>query len=204
MFNSKIIGFGHYLPSKVLKNNDFTKFVDTSDEWIFSRTGIKQRHIASKDELTSDLAIKASESAIKSMVEMLIPISFIITPNIPEASIISETKINSIESAKIAAKKIVKLGAKTCIVKGGHFEGPPIDVFYDGKKYETFKSKRINTKNTHGTGCTFSAAIAAYIAKGEDVISAISKSKNYINSAIQENFLIGKGHGPLNHFYKQI
>tara|TARA_B100000686_G_C16587061_1_gene861253 strand:- start:37 stop:993 length:957 start_codon:yes stop_codon:yes gene_type:complete len=66
MFNSKIIGFGHYLPSKVLKNNDFTKFVDTSDEWIFSRTGIKQRHIASKDELTSDLAIKASESAIKS------------------------------------------------------------------------------------------------------------------------------------------
>ncbi|GIS68119.1 MAG: hydroxymethylpyrimidine/phosphomethylpyrimidine kinase [Chloroflexota bacterium] len=145
-----------------------------------------------------------SESAIKSMVEMLIPISFIITPNIPEASIISETKINSIESAKIAAKKIVKLGAKTCIVKGGHFEGPPIDVFYDGKKYETFKSKRINTKNTHGTGCTFSAAIAAYIAKGEDVISAISKSKNYINSAIQENFLIGKGHGPLNHFYKQI
>ena len=145
-----------------------------------------------------------SESAIKSMIKMLIPISFIITPNIPEASIISETKINSIESAKIAAKKIVKLGAKACIVKGGHFDGPPIDVFYDGKKYETFKSERINTKNTHGTGCTFSAAIAAYIAKGEDIISAISKSKNYINSAIQENFLIGKGYGPLNHFYKQI
>ena len=67
------------------------------------------------------------------------------------------TKINSIESSNIAAKKIVKVGAKTCIVKGGHFEGPPIDVFYDGKKYETFKSKRINTKITHGTGCTFSA-----------------------------------------------
>ena len=145
-----------------------------------------------------------SESAIKSMIKMLIPISFIITPNIPEASIISKTKIHSIESAKIAAKKIVKLGAKACIVKGGHFDGPPVDVFYDGKKYETFKSERINTKNTHGTGCTFSAAIAAYIAKGEDIISAISKSKNYINCAIQEDFLVGKGHGPLNHFYKQI
>ena len=145
-----------------------------------------------------------SESAIKSMIKMLIPISFIITPNIPEASIISKTKIHSIESAKIAAKKIVKLGAKACIVKGGHFDGPPIDVFYDGKKYETFKSERINTKNTHGTGCTFSAAIAAYIAKGENIISAISKSKNYINCAIQEDFLVGKGHGPLNHFYKQI
>jgi len=145
-----------------------------------------------------------SESAIKSIVSMLIPISYIITPNIPEASIISGTEIDSIESAKIAAKKIVKLGARTCIVKGGHFDGPPTDVFYDGKKYEIFKSKRINTKNTHGTGCTFSAAIAAYIAKGEDIISSISKSKDYINSAIQENFLIGKGHGPLNHFHNQI
>jgi len=67
MFNSKIIGFGHYLPLKVLKNNDFTKFIDTSDEWIYSRTGIKQRHIAGKNELTSDLAIKASENAIKSV-----------------------------------------------------------------------------------------------------------------------------------------
>tara|TARA_Y100001960_G_C14772625_1_gene881078 strand:+ start:2812 stop:3603 length:792 start_codon:yes stop_codon:yes gene_type:complete len=144
------------------------------------------------------------ESAIKSMIEMLIPISYIITPNIPEASIISNTEINSIESAKIAAKKIVNLGAANCIVKGGHFSGPPIDVFFDGKKYEIFKSKRIDTKNTHGTGCTFSAAIAAYVAKGENIISAISKSKEYINSAIQTNFIIGQGHGPLNHFYNQI
>ena len=140
-----------------------------------------------------------SESAIKSMVEMLIPISFIITPNIPEASIISETKINSIESAKIAAKKIVKLGAKTCIVKGGHFEGPPIDVFYDGKKYETFKSKRINTKNTHGTGCTLSSALATNLSQKRNIIKSCKLSLKYVDKAIISAPGYGKGFGPLNH-----
>ena len=103
---------------------------------------------------------------------------------------------------KSAAIAIHKIGAKNVLVKGGHLTGDAVDVLYTGKEFYTFTSKRINTKNTHGTGCTLSSAITAYIAKGFTVKEAVENAKNYITKAIENSLAIGKGNGPLNHFYK--
>ena len=88
------------------------------------------------------------------------------------------------------------------IIKGGHRVGPALDLFYDGRNFRQLHARRIRTKNTHGTGCTFSAAIAAYLAKGEKLESAVVLAKKYITSAITEAFSIGSGHGPVHHLYR--
>jgi hydroxymethylpyrimidine/phosphomethylpyrimidine kinase len=94
------------------------------------------------------------------------------------------------------------LGAKNAVVKGGHLEGPATDVLYDGKDFLTFTSERINSANTHGTGCTLASAIAASLAKGLDLPEAVQQAKDYVTAAIRTSFPVGQGHGPLNHFYR--
>ena len=107
--------------------------------------------------------------------------------------------IESIDDMKLAAKEIYQLGCKNVLIKGGHTEGRAVDLLYDGNQFFKFTSERIQTKNTHGTGCTFSASILANLVKGKDLTNSIAVSKKYITAAIKSGPAISKGYGPLNH-----
>ena len=145
--------------------------------------------------------------AKKSLIELLLPNCELITPNIPEAEAIVNEKngtdihILDVEGMEAAAKVISELGPKYVLVKGGHLHGKAVDVLYDGNKFYHFESERIATKNTHGTGCTLSSAIAANLGLGHSIIDSIQIAKDYINIAIEHSLDIGKGVGPTNHFY---
>ncbi|HHW38141.1 MAG TPA: bifunctional hydroxymethylpyrimidine kinase/phosphomethylpyrimidine kinase [Bacillales bacterium] len=139
--------------------------------------------------------------AIEALKDYLLPIATVITPNIPEAEVISGIKITNLSERKEAAKLIYNLGAKNVMIKGGHEKTEQmIDLLFDGNRFFQFESKRIATKNTHGTGCTFSAAITAELAKGKTVVNSISVAKNFIQAAIEDDLHIGTGHGPTNHW----
>jgi hydroxymethylpyrimidine/phosphomethylpyrimidine kinase len=146
--------------------------------------------------------------AKEALIKKLIPQAFIITPNIPEAEeILKEVKsqitsIETIEHMEIAAKEIYKLGCENVLMKGGHIQGDAVDILYDGKEITYLYSERIQTKNTHGTGCTLSSAIAANLALGYIIKDAVKKAKEYITTAIQHSLDIGQGVGPTHHFYE--
>lgn len=145
--------------------------------------------------------------AKKALIELLLPLADLLTPNIPEAEAILSEKlsknieIKTLDDMAAAAKDIQALGPKYVLVKGGHMEDKAIDVLFDGKNITYFEGERINTKNTHGTGCTLSSAIAANLALGYTPSQSIKISKDYINIAIEHSLDIGKGAGPTNHFY---
>lgn len=144
--------------------------------------------------------------AISAMKNYLLPLAKVITPNIPEAEVLTEMLIRTEDDKKEAAKKLFELGVKNVIIKGGHDENvsESIDVLYDGSEFYNFTSKRIETKNTHGTGCTFSAALTAQLAKGYTVKEAVVTAKEFIQAAIEDQLDIGQGHGPTNHWaYKK-
>jgi len=138
----------------------------------------------------------------EALIKVLFPIAEVVTPNLFEAEVITGDKIEDLKAMEDAAVKIHKLGAKNVVVKGGHLSGDAIDVLYDGKGFSYIKGRRIDTKNTHGTGCTFSSAIAATIAKGYSVLEAVKIAKEYINGAIEHSIELGHGVGPTNHFYE--
>jgi hydroxymethylpyrimidine/phosphomethylpyrimidine kinase len=135
----------------------------------------------------------------EALIGELIPMAVVVTPNIPEAEVLAEMKITSVHDMKKAARVIYNCGAKNVVVKGGHLTGDAVDVFYDGKKFYTFSSERIDKKDTHGTGCTFSAAIATLLARGKSVIEAVEEAKTYITKAIKSAHNIGAGHRLINH-----
>lgn len=140
--------------------------------------------------------------AINSLRHTLIPIATVITPNVYEAELLAEQEIRNIDDAKTAAKTIANLGCQGVLVKGGHLDDEKAtDVLYYNNDWSFFEAERVETKNTHGTGCTYSAAIATHLALGKDLIAAIRAAKTYITNAIQHALDIGKGHGPTNHFY---
>lgn len=135
------------------------------------------------------------------LINRLIPLATVLTPNLPEAEVITGMKINTIEDMKEAAIKIFKMGAKNVFVKGGHLENDATDILFDGKEMIIINGKRFDTKNTHGTGCTISSAIASNLANGLSVENSIRNAKEYISTAIEHSFSIGKGVGPTHHFY---
>ena len=141
------------------------------------------------------------KDAETSLIKGLLPVAFLVTPNVYEAEIISGTSIKKTEDAQIAARIIRDKGPKFVLLKGGHLqEKEAVDILFDGDSYHYFKSERINTVNTHGTGCTYSAAITACLAKGMNIYKAVEAAKDYISRAI-ENAPddLGKGNGPLYH-----
>ncbi len=142
------------------------------------------------------------EDAVETLKTLLIPLARVVTPNIPEAEVLTGKEIHNIDDARDAAKAIVAMGAKTVVVKGGHLRGPATDILYDGRETKAFTARRITTTNTHGTGCTFASATAAGLAKGLSVRDAVSQAKKYVTEAMRYAFPMGHGHGPLNHFYK--
>ncbi|TET52513.1 MAG: bifunctional hydroxymethylpyrimidine kinase/phosphomethylpyrimidine kinase [Desulfobacteraceae bacterium] len=138
------------------------------------------------------------EEAQKALREDLIPLAFVVTPNLPEASVLAGFKVKNLDTMKEAAQKIYDLGAKNVLIKGGHLEGDILDLLFDGKTFYEYPAPRIPTKNTHGTGCTFASAIATELAKGGTVQTAVKKAKAFMITAIRFSLPLGKGHGPTN------
>ncbi|MBU3947043.1 MAG: bifunctional hydroxymethylpyrimidine kinase/phosphomethylpyrimidine kinase [Proteobacteria bacterium] len=143
-----------------------------------------------------------NNDAREALVNNLFPLAEVVTPNIYEAEALAGSKISTVEDMKLAAAIILKSGAKKVVIKGGHLENKQsIDILFDGTTFKELTSTRIETKNTHGTGCTFSSAIAANLAKGMDFTKAVSNAKIYITEAIEHSLNIGHGHGPVDHFF---
>ncbi len=142
------------------------------------------------------------QEAVATLKERLIPLAAVVTPNIPEAETLTGRSIATEDDVAEAARRIVGMGAKTVVVKGGHREGPATDIYYDGVQFREFTAPRFDTPNTHGTGCTFASAVAAGLAKGLATEDAVSVAKEYVTEAIRNSFPIGHGHGPLSHFWR--
>lgn len=146
------------------------------------------------------------EDALDIFVKELLPLATLLTPNIPEAEILAGMKIENKEDIMQAASAISRLGCKHVLIKGGHFEGTEkVDyLFEDGKLTNSYRGISVNTRNTHGTGCTLSSAITAYLAREMDMNTAIAMAKTYLSGAILagKDVEIGEGHGPVNHFYE--
>jgi hydroxymethylpyrimidine/phosphomethylpyrimidine kinase len=136
------------------------------------------------------------------MRRILLPQAFIVTPNLPEAEVLTGKNISGIEGMKAAARELHALGARYVLVKGGHLAGEKsIDVFYDGDGFCELDLPRVQTNSTHGTGCTLSAAIAAYLALGLAPLAACRAAKEYLTGALKNAVPLGHGHGPVNHFW---
>ncbi len=138
--------------------------------------------------------------ARESLVRELLPKAFLVTPNLHEAAAITGREVTDLDTMKRAADKIAALGARAVLIKGGHLEGDAVDLLLDAGAFEQFRSPRVHTAHTHGTGCTYSAAITALLARGENLRDAIAAAKRFIAEAIRTNPGIGGGSGPVNHF----
>jgi len=143
-------------------------------------------------------ALLLRKDAQDALIKRLIPLAWVVTPNLAEASVLSGLRVNSLEGMKKAAQHIYRLGAKYVVVKGGHLKGKAIDLLYDGKIFNEMEGPRIESKNTHGTGCTFASAIATLLARGNSVHEAVRKAKTFVAMAIQSGISLGKGTGPVN------
>ena len=145
------------------------------------------------------------DNAISILRKKLINKVSLVTPNIPEAEILTKMKISNKKDMIISAQKLIKLGAKNVLIKGGHLKSKKVeDIFVNKSGYKIFINPRYNTKNTHGTGCTLSSAIATFFSCGKTIKKACELGIKYVNSAIITNPKYGKGHGPINHLNSMI
>ncbi len=139
--------------------------------------------------------------AVSAIKRDLIPLSLIVTPNHHEAAALTGVEISSDDDAREAARRLCDLGARIVVIKGGHRPGAPIDLVFDGSSFGELSADRIETENTHGTGCTFSAAIAANLALGFGPLESIARAKLYLTEALRSSYRVGGGHSPVNHFH---
>jgi hydroxymethylpyrimidine kinase/phosphomethylpyrimidine kinase/thiamine-phosphate diphosphorylase len=139
--------------------------------------------------------------AVQVFSDQLLPLAYLLTPNVPEAERLLERSIQTESDMERAAVDLHAMGAANVLIKGGHLTGQlSTDILFDGVRCHAFSSERIFTGNTHGTGCSYASAIAALLAQGEPLLTAVERSKQFINSAIRTARSLGKGHGPINHF----
>ena len=143
------------------------------------------------------------EDSIGALKRHLLPLATIVTPNIPEAGELCGQEIRKLREVEECARRIHDMGPRAVVIKGGHLEGEKvIDVLYEGgDEFHYFVRDRVNTSHTHGTGCTFSSAIAVFLGRGFSVKKAVEKAKLYVHNAIERAPGLGKGHGPLNHLW---
>lgn len=143
------------------------------------------------------------DDAIDTLCAQLIPLATVVTPNAHEAAILADQPVETVEDAKAAAEAIYAMGPAAVVVKGGHLDDDAtvVDVFFDGDRFSVLSAPRIDTRNTHGTGCTYASAIAAQLAHGHDLAEAIERAKQYVTEAIRQALPFGSGHGPTNHFF---
>jgi hydroxymethylpyrimidine/phosphomethylpyrimidine kinase len=139
--------------------------------------------------------------AEESLRQDILPLATVVTPNLAETEVLVGHKVASLEEMRAAAEQIVAGGARAVVVKGGHAITKATDVFYDGRHMELLQSEVVATSNTHGTGCTFSAAICAYLARGAELLEAVRRAKTYITGALHHSLTIGQGSGPVGHFW---
>ena len=126
------------------------------------------------------------------------PLAAVLTPNLPEAGVLLGRKVASVAERAQAARDLVAMGARAAVVKGGHADGDVTDVFFDGSRLVELEAERIATSNTHGSGCVFSAAITAAMARGAEPLEAVREAKSFVTRAIARSLEIGHGHGPVN------
>jgi hydroxymethylpyrimidine/phosphomethylpyrimidine kinase len=133
--------------------------------------------------------------------DRLIPLATVLTPNLPEAEALLGRPVRTLADMRAAARDLHALGPRAVVVKGGHLEGDAIDVLFDGETLEELSTARIATANTHGTGCTSAAAIAARLALGDALADAVRAAKAYLTEAIRRSYSVGRGHGPVDHLH---
>ena len=144
-----------------------------------------------------------AEDAAMALRELLLPLAEVVTPNIPEAEVLVGRSLQTDDEIRAAAREIHSMGARNVVMKGGHREGDlAVDILFNGRDFHEFSAPRIQTTSTHGTGCTFASAIAAFLARGERVEQAVGHAKEYLTEALRNARPIGKGHGPVNHFWR--
>ncbi len=141
-----------------------------------------------------------TEDARAAVITLLMPLATLVTPNLHEAEAMTGHPVTHLGQMKEAARALIALGAKAVLIKGGHLAGAAIDLLYDGQHFHTYPAPRIETVHTHGTGCTYSAAITALLARGLPLTEALPRAKHYITEAIRSNPGLGRGQGPVNHF----
>ena len=168
---------------------------------INSLDQIKVRNIVLDPVMVAKGGTKLIDNkAINLIKSTLIKKVLMITPNIPEAEILTNTKIKTKEDMIVVAQKLIELGAKNVLIKGGHLTGKFVnDIYVNNKDIKIFNSKRVKTKNTHGTGCTLSSAVATFLSCGKPLKKSCELGIKYVNLAIKSNPNYGKGHGPINH-----
>ena len=139
-------------------------------------------------------------SAMRVFIKELLPYATLVTPNLFEAGVMSRIQVCDLESMEKAARRIAGFGPRAVLVKGGHLKGEATDLYYQAGRVRLLKAPRIKTRHTHGTGCTYSAAITAELAKGREIMEAVCFAKKFITRAIRTAPGLGKGMGPVNHF----
>lgn len=144
------------------------------------------------------------DDGIQMMRLELLPLARVVTPNIPEAEVLAGIRISSPDSARDAARRIRDFGTAAVIIKGGHGGGHEIvDLLFDGVQFREYRTERILTRHTHGTGCTFASAVAAALASGSELPDATERAQAFVAGALRSGLAIGRGHGPLDHFWRQ-
>ncbi|HYR50215.1 MAG TPA: bifunctional hydroxymethylpyrimidine kinase/phosphomethylpyrimidine kinase [Candidatus Eisenbacteria bacterium] len=145
------------------------------------------------------------DDAVVALRQQLLPLAAVVTPNLPEAEVLLGRPIRTLDERRQAARDLVSLGARAAVVKGGHAdEHLAIDHFFDGDQVVELQSPRVATRNTHGSGCVFSAAMAAGLAKGSDTLAAVHEAKAFITAAIESSLEVGRGNGPVNPMFRIV
>jgi hydroxymethylpyrimidine/phosphomethylpyrimidine kinase len=139
--------------------------------------------------------------AEQAYVERLFPLATVLTPNLSETEALLQRPVRSLDDMKAAARELHRRGVRAVVVKGGHLPGDAVDVFFDGSRMEELHAERIETANTHGTGCTYASAIASRLAHGDELLDAVRGAKAYLTEAIRRSYSVGHGHGPVDHLH---
>lgn len=170
---------------------------DAAGRWRFPHLVVDPVMVAKSGDL---LLERAAVGAVR---ERLLPLAAVVTPNRPEAEVLTGCRVRSADDARVAARALHEAGARAVVIKGGHFEGPRlVNLLFDGQDFHEFETRRLDTRHTHGTGCTFAAAIAAYLALGHALTDAVGRATEYVAGAVAHGLPVGRGHGPLDHFWE--
>ena len=198
---STILIFSVIYSKKLDSRNKIYKIVDESGKIIICKDLTEKEWPQQVALYFKKKNLSISDEAIDTLKENLFPLATVLTPNIPEAEVLSGLKINNEEEMLTAAKYIGDHYHCAVLLKGGHQINDANDLLYKEGNYQWFKGKRINNNNTHGTGCTLSSAIASYLARGENLENAVKKAKDYISGALAAMLDLGQGQGPMDHGY---
>ncbi len=163
------------------------------------RHGLAPRLVVDPVFLASSGDALIDVPGMERLIERLFPLAALVTPNVAEAAVLLGRALETVDDLEWAARQLVRLGPRAAVVTGGHLDGPAVDVLFDGEGLRHFSAPRIDTTSTHGTGCTFSAAVTAGLATGSDLTAAVAAAKRYVTEALRAATPLGSGRGPLAH-----